>query len=88
LIAVAAVVAYSIGVFGFGWPRWPEVLNSDLEVVGLTYLVSAVVGSTSLFWWLQARRAGDRIGTAGLLGSAVVAVSVAMLSSAAMVYLE
>src|SRR6266545_734013 len=49
LAAVAVLVVYCIGVFGFDWPRWPEVLNSDLEVVGVTYFVSAVVSSVSLF---------------------------------------
>jgi hypothetical protein len=84
---VFTVAVYSVGVFGFDWPRWPQVLNSDLEVVGITYVVSAIVVGFATFRWLSMRRSGaSHSGTN--LAVAIFATCVALSSSAALVFFE
>jgi hypothetical protein len=85
-LALAAVL-FCVGVFGFGLPTWPELFNSDLEVAGVTYLMSATAFSFAAFRWLQARRHGVRdLGSS--LVVAMVTGCVALSISGAILFFE
>ena len=87
LLAVAAGL-YAVGVIGMGWPMWPEVFNSDLELGGVTYLVSSVAFSLALFEAIRSFRAGTRRLTVGSGSVALVCGAVALVSSYMLVYFE
>jgi hypothetical protein len=84
---VSAVAVYCSGVFMFNWPMWPEVFNSDFELVGVMYLVSAIVVGFATFRRLSRRRAGVA-NRDGSLAVVVIAACLALGSSAMLVFFE
>jgi hypothetical protein len=87
---VAGVVAglYLLGGLVWGWPRLPELLNSDLELVGGTYLVTAVAFSLALYEAIRSNRSGLRSRAAGGVGVALVCAAVVAVSSYVLVFVE
>ena len=88
LILGVAAGLYLIGVLGWNWPRWPELFNSDLEVVGGTYLAGAVAFSLALNEAIRSYRSGMRSLAAGGGLVALFCGCVALVSSYLLVFFE
>lgn len=88
LVALVAALVYAFGVFGLRWPAWPKLFNTDLEVVGLTYIIATVSFSSAYVKAVLARRAGA-IGQSRVnYAVSGLALAVVLLTSSAILYLE